>query len=924
MSRGMQNLTARYNYIYNSKVILNDYEAQLQDAYAYRYNEILPVYITPEKFNPSSSEPVASAVVSKELDQIISKAQLIIAEKSFSNYIDDAYLLLGKAQFFKGNYFIATEYFDYIIENFKRETPNHIEALDWKARSLMQINNLKATAITLDTLASHLELVKKKTAEPLATFAQMDIIMGRNKEAISYLEAAVKRGSNARNNMRWTYILAQLYEEDKNYEQALKNFIKVQKSNANFELYFNANLNRIKLNALLNGQKMNRKQQLATLLRDDKNADYIDQIYFHIAESYAGEGDYKKAEDNFNLSVNSSTKNQYQKGLSYLKIADLNFKYLGNYLKAKAYYDSTVNTLPKNYPGYDLILKKVQNLEYLTNRYELIATQDTMQALAKLPEQERNLKIQAMFTRVEAQPVNNPNNITQTVNNPFLTTTPTDQSQNSGTFYFSNLTAISKGYSDFKKRWGNRKLEENWRQSIRPTGQTNTQNVAALNPGDLPANPNDLAAGKDTELLIKEYKDALPLNAELLAASNGKIIDAWFEIANFYQQELNEPQEANRIYELLLSRFPNNKYLAAINYSLYLNYRDASPAKAASYKNTVLSSFPTSVYAKTILDPSFSLKQSALDEDANKKYNEVFGQYEKKAFPLVITAVNEVTKATPENYLSPQFAYLKAIAVGRTKPVDSLISAFDNIKTAYPEDKLIVPLVNDHLAYIMAHLSEFKRRKIALTDFDPYEPRFFSQTPLQQPLTVNTTSKTVNNDQNMQPSVPVKKQEPIKTPIVVTTDKPVKKDEPAKTIESPKTVEPKTTNEPIKPVKPASIFSTVASETYYFVIDVMDASLTLSSSRFGIGQFNRGNYAESNLKHQLTEFDDDQLIYVGKFSNFAEAKTYADEITPQLKQIMKVPSGTYKSFVISAENFDKLNSRALVNQYLEFYKNTYQ
>ena len=148
-----------------------------------------------------------------------------------------------------------------------------------------------------------MELVKKKTAEPLATFAQMDIAIGRNKEAISYLEAAVKRGSNARNDMRWTYILAQLYEEDKNYEQALKNFIKVQKSNANFELYFNANLNRIKLNALLNGQKMNRKQQLATLLRDDKNADYIDQIYFHIAESYAGDGDYKKAEDNFKFST---------------------------------------------------------------------------------------------------------------------------------------------------------------------------------------------------------------------------------------------------------------------------------------------------------------------------------------------------------------------------------------------------------------------------------------------------------------------------------------------------------------------------------------------------------------------------------------------------------------------------------------------
>ena len=145
------------------------------------------------------------------------------------------------------------------------------------------------------------------------------------------------------------------------------------------------------------------------------------------------------------------------------------------------------------------------------------------------------------------------------------------------------------------------------------------------------------------------------------------------------------------------------------------------------------------------------------------------------------------------------------------------------------------------------------------------------------------------------------------------------------TITEPAGVKPAEIN-PVaaKPViKKDNVFNTAASTTWYYVIDVSDASLTLSSSRFGIGQFNRGNYPDDNLRHQLTEFDDDQLIYVGNFSNFEDVKNYAAGITPQLKQIMKVPETIYTPFIISKENFDKLKSRALVIQYLEFYKNNY-
>ena len=126
-----------------------------------------------------------------------------------------------------------------------------------------------------------------------------------------------------------------------------------------------------------------------------------------------------------------------------------------------------------------------------------------------------------------------------------------------------------------------------------------------------------------------------------------------------------------------------------------------------------------------------------------------------------------------------------------------------------------------------------------------------------------------------------------------------------------------------KPAVPDSLFNMTPSNSYYFVIVVNDASINLSSSRFGIGEFNRGNFAGQGLKHRLTEFDNEQLVYIGNFSNFETVKKYADGIRPQLQQIMKVPPKSHLSFISSKENFEKINSKDYLNKYLEFYKNNF-
>jgi len=890
VDRRFQNLTAKYNYIYNSNVLLSEYNESLLQSYADNYEKILPVYLDPE---PQINLVLTPGVANKQLDDVIAKGQTIINDKSFSNYIDDAYMLLGKANYLKGNYFIASEYFDYTAKTYNSDLKTFIMAMNWKARSQMQLNNMVLADKIIDTMLRASDELKKDLAEPLATAAQMRIYQKRNKEAILFLESAIALPAEKQLRIRWRFILAQLQEKEKNIQDAYANFTKVEKSNAPFEMYFHANLNRIKLRALLSGVKLNKEEQLLALLKDDKNFDYTDQIYYQVGELFSAEGNFVKAEENYHKSVAKSTRNQTQKALSYLRIADLNFKEFNNYIKAKLYYDSTVMILPKNFPDYDNIVKKADNLQYLTDRYTIIAKEDTAQAIAKLPAAEHEAKVKAYLTPKVV--VSNTGGV---INNQFLNdpdfpnislNTPNNNAGN--TFYFNNNAAISNGFGDFKKRWGTRPLEDNWRQSVRSSAQETNQVLAGGKVATeiIPANGQTNATASDQTSLEKQFLDALPTTQPLLAISDQKIIDAYFEIASFYQQELNDISEANKIYLELIKRYPENNHLVAIYYSLYLNYKGLDEAKSDLYKQLVLTKFPESNFAKNILDPTYSAKQTQMENIAINNYNAAFDAYARKDYANVVKQADDNISAFPNNDLAPQYAYLKAIAVGRTAKIDPLLSEFNLITNRYPNDKIITPLVRNHLKYIEANLDEFKQRPVALIDFDASEPRFVAQAT---PAAVATKPLVVEN-----PVAKAAEPTPIAKPAEV---------------------------KPTDPSKPTSIFSAAKSEEYYYVIDVADATLTLSSSRFGIGQFNRGNYPDNDLEHKLVELDNDQLIYITSFIDLEDAKLYESSITGQLKNIMKVPANLYKGFIISKENFGKLTDRTRINEYLEFLKDNYK
>lgn len=917
-NRHMQDLTAHYNILFNANQLLQ----QKQDDYALNfidsYNEILNVY---------QDTTNKTATLDKDLQAAVDKANKIIAIKEQSHYQGDAYLVLGKANFLGGQYFNANEYFTYVLQTFPNQKNIVTQARVWKARTLMYLNKLPLAKLQLDSVMADINPKKTNPADIYATKLQYDIDVQDYADGEDMAKLAIQYCKDKKQRLRWTFILAQIQELNQKNNDAYANYVKIAKSNAAFEMAFNADLNRIRIEDAQNGVKLSRIDKLKSLLKNPNNKEFEDQIYYQVAQLYFAAKDIDNALKNYKLSVATSIKNQNQKGLSYLRIADINFNVKANYITAKKYYDSTLMTLTPNYPGYSIIQKKTNNLQLLTDRLLIISREDTLQMLAKLDEKTRDALIDTMVNqqillqaaqanavrvRKSSGNINSPGNVINTGGN--------------STFYFYNSQAVSQGYNDFKRLWGTRKLEDDWRRSSR-TAPVVQNTVNGGNSATDPTAANDPTAKTAQAVTAGRYRQQivqnLPLTPALVDQSNLRIYNAYFDIANFYRDILDDKRGAIDAFETILRRFPDNPNLPAIYYSLYRLYTELNDPKADEYKNRLLKNYPETAFAKIIIDPDYSKKLGDKDAEFKASYNQVFDLYDKKKYTDAVASADLVIKQYPDSKYLAQLYYLRAIAAGHNEPVAAFKKDLEQIAKNYPNDRLIIPLITEHINYINANLVDMSARHNALLASDTTEVPFTPPVENKKETEFRYPGRAMKFA-----TVPdVRKPEP-KTGTAITkadSAKVAANVPPAANTAAKPAVDPLLTNAaPVKKPVVSSIFSMKDSTNYYFVINIYKDNTNLAPSRFGIGQFNRTNLNDPNVKHQLMDVgNDNRLIFVGRFYSLASVKAYARAIIPLMPEIMTLPKDKYTFFIITSQNLDKLTSKKLLDSYIDFYQNNY-
>ena len=159
---------------------------------------------------------------------------------------------------------------------------------------------------------------------------------------------------------------------------------------------FNAKMNLARTLEKGDGSMEKTKENLLKMTKDDKNTEYLDQIYFTIAEMDLNNNDTTSAKENYNLSTINSVNNNTQKAISFLALANIELA-KKQYVLSSQNYDSAVFYMQEQDSRYKTTKQKQQILFKLSFHIRNVQLQDSLLVLSKLPKEELDKKIKQLI-----------------------------------------------------------------------------------------------------------------------------------------------------------------------------------------------------------------------------------------------------------------------------------------------------------------------------------------------------------------------------------------------------------------------------------------------------------------------------------------------------------------------------------------------
>lgn len=704
-SRTYHGTTTHYNFYFNARERMKEAANTLADMHEDKYDRVLSVFKTGDLNKAKTVYP--------DLDEAIKKASIAITRHTMNvkgkkdneyrernAWIPECYLVIGQSQFYKHDFWTAIETFQYMSSEYKKDEIRS-EALVWLTRSYLELGKTTDAEYLLDYLKADKQFPQKYKGHYNAVLAQYHLIKKDLPRAAAALQMAASNTRNKTDRARYYFILGQLNQRTDSIKQAYTAFQNVIKLNPPYEMAFNARINRARCFDVTGDNADIVKRELLKMLKNEINEEFKDQIYYALAGVSIQEKNEPQAVDYLNLSVRSSTGNANQKAISYLELGNIYLK-RPEYLPAAAYFDSCLTNLGNDHPEYFDIQALRNSLDRLVKNLKVIINEDSLQRLASMSviereavigkiveaedaEKERLKKEKEEKQRIEEQQIQEEKELQsqpRSFNQPAAAT--------QGAWYFYNPAAISFGFNEFLKRWGNRKLEDNWRRSEKELtaegGDAPTEDTLKSTPGL----NQDSIANLDAKGRKDAYLSQIPSGPDAIAESNTKIIEALYNCGIIYKEQLNNLKESIRSFESLDERFPDNKYKLPSYYNLYRIYLlTGDSTKADYYKSFILTKYEDSDYARLILNPNYYKDMQRKSEVLEVFYENTYKAYLNRQYAQVIERKQYADESFPKNNkLAPKFAFVKALAVGKTRSLADFRFELEDVIRQFPKDSV--------------------------------------------------------------------------------------------------------------------------------------------------------------------------------------------------------------------------------------------
>ncbi|MBL6449931.1 tetratricopeptide repeat protein [Fulvivirga sp. 29W222] len=709
LSKTYHNTTARYNAYFYAKENIREIEKIINDSYDNDYNNILDIY--PE------IDSVLAKTYEDKVEECIKKASIAIQRHKNSKWVDDSYILIGLARFYDTDYVNAIETFKYV--NTKSEDP------DARHRGLVHLLRTFTDYTEYNNATSVSDYLKK---EKLNKSNQKLLYINRahyyqvQEDYDNMVQNLVKAAPLLKKKDgkgRIYFIIGQVYQMLGFDAEAFNYYKRCIASNPEYELDFHARLYMAQVTELGKSSDLKSARKLfKRLLKDKKNKEFKDKIYYEMASFEMRQNNLNDAIKYLKESVKASTNNNRQKGQSYLKLGEIHYDSLRKYELAKAYYDSTITVLPKDYQNYEQIKERQGVLADFVKQLNTIHLQDSLLALSE----KDSISIRKQIDEYIAAEAEKKKQEEEKERKRIRRNTFNQLQDNTGfsstSWYFDNPSAIAMGQTEFKRVWGDRALEDNWRRYNKESEQDFEE---VKNNTNLPTDKEDVEVGEEnpeTVLTAQAEKmySQIPFSSEAKKRALTQIEEAYYNLGNIYYFKLHEEQNASSSFETLLQRFPDTENEPEVLYYLYLINKNLG-RDTEKYKRRLLSQYPNTTYAKLLANPNYTEESTAANEQLKKAYKNAYELYLNKQYQEAIGILNQAMNNYQETVFTPRLKLLKILITGKTEDINLYQYQLTELIKEHP-DSDITPYVKELLAASENFLK--KQRRLLGTEFVKY------------------------------------------------------------------------------------------------------------------------------------------------------------------------------------------------------------
>ena len=645
-SRWWHSFNARYNTYYNGSVAYIDASLEKENGNKDNFTEMIPMYTVGNKKSRELGKANYDKAIEKcekaiKLHSITKRPEWTksrrkterdiewLSRKEYNPFLWKAWMLMGRSQFYQGAFDEAASTFSYMCRLYATQPAIYGRARAWLAKSYIEQDWLYDAEDVIRNMQRD-SIHWRAQKEWDFTYADYYIHTGDYDKAIPYLKKSIDHEMRKKQKARLCFLLGQLYAATGKNAEAYKAFKSVVRKNPPYELEFNARIAMTEVMGASQAKKMVGK--LKRMAASDKNKDYLDQVYYAIGNIYLAQKDTMNAISNYEKGNKKATRSGIEKGVLLLKLGDLYWQQ-EKFSDAQRCYGEAIGLLDKDRKDYEQLSARSKVLDELVPYTDAIHLQDSLQALAKMSEKDRNAAIDRVIAELKRQEkeqkrLEDEKNAQQTMqrngamgnrNNTNRNNTAQTQQNNrqNAVWYFYNAMAVQQGKQAFEKLWGKRENTDNW-QRVNKTVVGNLNGDADM---ELTEEQKDsIAKAELAQDSLEQLKDSaqndphkreyylaqIPFTEDQVATSNLAIMDGLYNSGVIFKDKLDNLDLSKKQFTRLETQYPDFEQKADMYYHLFLLYsRLGQHNVAAGYVEKLKAEYPENQWTILLTDPYF-------------------------------------------------------------------------------------------------------------------------------------------------------------------------------------------------------------------------------------------------------------------------------------------------------------------------------